>query len=234
MHVTCLIGIDCATKPRKVGLARGHLDGVRVIADECLCGAPNAHPAEIVASWIDESETALLALDAPLGWASALGPSLASHQAGIAFHVPPHSLFRRLTDDEIAARLGKRPLEVGANLISRTSVAAVDLLGKIRLMTGEPVPLAWSWPSSTRVSAIEVYPAATRIAHGAPAGAGRVDGITSLRCDLDLGRLSVDARDSLVCLVAAADFVLGRAIPPIAVEQQILQEGWIWAASRGS
>jgi hypothetical protein len=50
-----------------------------------------------------------------------------------------------LTDDDIAARLGKRPLEVGANLISRTSVAAVDLLGKIRSMTGEPIPLAWSW-----------------------------------------------------------------------------------------
>jgi hypothetical protein len=232
--VTCLIGIDCATQPRKVGLTRGHLEGVRVIADECICGGPDADPAEIVAAWIGESETALLALDAPLGWASALGPSLASHQAGVEFDVPANSLFRRLTDNDIAARLGKRPLEVGANLISRTSVAAVDLLGKVRSMTGEPVPLAWSWPSTTRVSAIEVYPAATRIAHGAPAGGGRADGLTSLQCDLDLDRLSVDARDSLVCLVAAADFVLGRAIPPIAVEQQILQEGWIWAASRGS
>lgn len=232
--MTCLIGIDCATQPRKVGLARGHLDGVWVIADECLCAGPDVHPVEIVAGWISESETALLALDAPLGWASALGPSLASHQAGVAFDVPPQSLFRRLTDDDIATRLGKRPLEVGANLISRTSVAAVDLLGKIRSMTGEPVPLAWSWPTTTRVSAIEVYPAATRIAHGAPAGAGSLDGLTSLRCDFDLARLSVDARDSLVCLVAAADFVLGRAIPPIAVEQQILQEGWIWAANRGS
>ena len=217
--MTCLVGIDCATQPRKVGLARGHLEGVRVIADECFCGGPSADPAEIVTSWIGEVETVLLALDSPLGWASALGPSLASHQAGVAFDVPPHSLFRRLTDNDITARLGKRPLEVGANLISRTSVAAVDLLGKIRSMTGEPVPLAWGWPSITRVSAIEVYPSATRIAHGAPAGAGRLDGLSSLCCDLDLERLSVDARDSLVCLVAAADFVLGRAIPPIAVEQ---------------
>jgi len=232
--VTCLIGIDCATQPCKVGLARGHLDGVRVIADECLCGGPEGDPAEIVAGWIGESETALLALDAPLGWASALGSSLVAHQAGVAFYVPPHLLFRRLTDNDIAARLGKRPLEVGANLISRTSVAAVDLLGKIRSMTGESVPLAWGWPAATRVSAIEVYPAATRIAHGAPACSGRAEGLPSLRCDLDLDRLSDDARDALVCLVAAADFVLGRAIAPISVEQQILQEGWIWAASRGS
>ncbi len=232
--MTCLIGIDCATQPRKVGLARGYLDGVQVFADECFCGGRDADPAKIVSGWIGESETALLALDAPLGWASALGPSLAAHKAGVAFDVPPNSLFRRLTDDDIAARLGKRPLEVGANLISRTSVAAVDLLGRIRSIMGEPVPLAWSWPSSTRVGAIEVYPAATRIAHGAPAGSGCADGLTSLRCDLDLARLSVDARDSLVCLVAAADFVLGQAIPPIAVDQQILQEGWIWAASRGS
>lgn len=232
--MTCLIGIDCATQPHKVGLARGYLDGVQVFADECLCGGPDADPAQIVAGWIGESETALLALDAPLGWASALGASLASHQAGVAFDVPPHSLFRRLTDDESAARLGKRPLEVGANLISRTSVAAVDLLGKIRSLMGEPIPLAWCWPTSARVSAIEVYPAATRIAHGAPSGSGRADGLISLRCDLDLDSLSVDARDSLVCLVAAADFVLGRANPPIAVDQQILQEGWIWAASRGA
>ena len=230
----CLIGIDCATQPRKVGLARGHLEGVRVIADECLCGGPDADPAEIVAGWIGESETALLALDAPLGWASALGPLLAGHQAGVAFDVPAHSLFRRLTDNDIAARLDKRPLEVGANLISRTSVAAVDLLGKVRSMTGEPVPLAWSWSSTTRVSAIEVYPAATRIAHGAPAGSGRVDGLSSLQCDLDLDSLSVDARDSLVCLVAAADFILGRAVHPTAVDEQIIQEGWIWAASCGS
>lgn len=230
--MTSLIGIDCATQPRKVGLARGRLDGVSVFVDECLCGSSNVEPARIIADWISESEDTLLALDAPLGWASALGPSLSTHQAGIAFEVSPDLLFRRRTDDDIAVRLGKRPLEVGANLISRTSVAAVDLLGQIRSITGESIPLAWSWPSSTRVSAIEVYPAATRIAHGAPAGSGRVDGLTSLRCDLDLDRLSVDARDSLVCLVAAADFVLRRATAPTLLDQQILQEGWIWAASR--
>ena len=232
--MTCLIGIDCATQPRKVGLARGYLEGGVVLVDQCLCGGLNADPAQVVAGWLADSHSALLALDAPLGWACALGSSLISHQAGVEFDVPPDSLFRRLTDNHIAAKLGKRPLEVGANLISRTSVAAVELLGKIRSITGESIPLAWSWPQASRVSAIEVYPAATRIAHGAPAGSGQVDGLSSLRCDLDLDSLSVDARDSLVCLVAAADFILGRAIPPIAVDQQILQEGWIWAASRGS
>lgn len=230
--MTSLIGIDCATQPRKVGLARGRFDGESIFVDDCLSGSSDVEPAQIVAGWIGESGETLLALDAPLGWASALGSSLSAHQAGIAFKVSSDLLFRRRTDDDIALRLGKRPLEVGANLISRTSVAAVDLLGQIRSITGESIPLAWSWPSSSRVSAIEVYPAATRIAHGAPAGSGCVDGLTSLRCDLDLDRLSVDARDSLVCLVAAADFVLRRASAPTLIDQQILQEGWIWAASR--
>lgn len=230
--MTTLIGIDCATQPRKVGLARGRLDGELVFADECLCGGSDVDPAQIIAGWIGESDDVLLALDAPLGWASALGSSLSSHQAGAAFEVSSDLLFRRRTDDDIAARLDKRPLEVGANLISRTSVAAVALLGQIRSKTGEPIPLAWSWPSSTRVSAIEVYPAATRIAHGAPAGSGSVEKLSLLRYDFDIDQLSVDARDSLVCLVAAADFVLGRASAPSLIDQEILQEGWIWAASR--
>ena len=232
--MTSLIGIDCATQPRKVGLARGRLDGESVFVDECLCGALDVEPAQIVAGCIGESEDTLLALDAPLGWASALGSSLSAHQAGTAFEVSADFLFRRQTDNDIARRLGKRPLEVGVNPISRTSVAAVDLLSQIRSITGEPIPLAWSWPSSSRVSVIEVYPAATRIAHGAPAGSGSVDGLASLCCNLDLERLSVDARDSLVCLVAAADFMLGRASPPTLIDQQILQEGWIWAANRES
>jgi hypothetical protein len=60
--MTCLIGIDCATQPRKVGLARGHLEGVQVFTDACLCGSAEVDPAQIVAGWIGESEGALLAL----------------------------------------------------------------------------------------------------------------------------------------------------------------------------
>ena len=50
--MTCLIGIDCATQPRKVGLARGYLEGGVVLVDQCLCGGLNADPAQVVAGWL--------------------------------------------------------------------------------------------------------------------------------------------------------------------------------------
>jgi hypothetical protein len=39
---------------------------------------------------------------------------------------------------------------------------------------------------------------------------------------------SKDAVDAAVCALAAADFLLGRAIAPIDHETALL-EGWIWA-----
>jgi hypothetical protein len=40
---------------------------------------------------------------------------------------------------------------------------------------------------------------------------------------------SGDAIDALVCVVAAADFIQGRARPPVDRETA-QQEGWIWTA----
>ena len=53
-----------------------------------------------------------------------------------------HALFRRQTDDDIHTRFRKRPLEVGANFISRTAVAALKLLQKLRTSTSMAIPLA--------------------------------------------------------------------------------------------
>ena len=229
-----LIGIDCATQPNKVGLALGEHDGEVVRIRACLTGSPKHQPAAIVSHWLEQADTALLALDAPLGWPLALGKALAAHQAGDGMGAVAHALFRRQSDDDIHQRFGKRPLEVGANFISRTAVAALQLLNELRVRSGASIPLAWSPEDLSPFAAIEVYPAATRLAHRSPGKGGSIEGLEPL---FDLSPLngglpvSADAIDALVCVLAAADFMRGCARPPCDLFIA-RQEGWIWTADR--
>ena len=72
--MTTVVGVDCATDPRRVGLALGRWDGSRTTLVEVRHGSAAAPPAEIVARWIDAHDgPVLLALDAPLGWPAPLG-----------------------------------------------------------------------------------------------------------------------------------------------------------------
>lgn len=201
-----LIGIDCATQPRKVGLALGQWDGRTVQVQACCTGNAKASPLDIINAWLQQQGNALLALDAPLGWPQPLGDVLNRHQAGAGMGFSSNRLFRRHTDDAIQQRFGKRPLEVGANFISRTAVAAL--------------------------AAIEVYPAATRLAHGSAGRGGSIEGLEHrLDCSALNGELprSADAIDALLCLVAAADFLEGLACPPEDLALA-MTEGWIWTA----
>lgn len=92
--------------------------------------------------------------------------------------------------------------------------------------------MAWSPTDLNTIAAIEVHPAATRLAHGSPGKGGSMDGLEHLLDLSDLrGRLpaSADAIDALVCVLAAADFIRGKAQPPVDLETT-RQEGWIWTA----
>lgn len=231
-----LIGIDCATQPSKVGLALGELQGGTVRIRACQTGSTRELPHAVISRWLreSESESALLALDAPLGWSTALGDALAGHQAGVVMGACSDQLFRRATDLDIKQRFQKRPLEVGANLISRTSVAALALLEQVREQTRQDIPLAWGPEDLRPMAAIEVYPAATRLAHGAPDRSGSMEGLEHLLDCSALGQplpQSADAIDALVCVLAAADFISGKARPP--ADQDLAKiEGWIWTAER--
>lgn len=110
--MVALIGIDCATQPRKVGLALAELDGEIIRIKACRTASPREEPAWIVSRWMADHGTALLALDAPLGWPRAMGEALSTHQAGAGIGAATHELFRRQTDDAIHQRFNKRPLEV--------------------------------------------------------------------------------------------------------------------------
>jgi len=91
--MTAIIGVDCATKPQKTGVALCRLDGERVAVDEVFVGRASQSVAPAIANWLKSNTPALLALDAPLGWPARLGQVLASHSAGSAVDEHPDRMW---------------------------------------------------------------------------------------------------------------------------------------------
>ena len=237
-----LVGIDCATVASRVGLAFGHYsDGRLTVTRALFCPSPQPI-SQFVAEMIRPAPgPVLLALDAPLGWPAPLGSSLASHQAGEPLPATAEAMFRRETDQFIHRTVGKLPLEVGADRIARTAHAALRLLAELGATREQPIPLAWQPQLGDPLSAIEVYPAATLTVHGLPARnykkSDRAEARRAILAQLqplmilpsDQSPLvdSADLLDAVVCLLAAADFLAGRAMPP--VDRRLARhEGWIW------
>lgn len=220
-----IIGIDCATKPNKVGLALASASGDDFVVDDVSDAAAKKLPAVIVNRWIKarrmDGRPIILALDAPLGWPEPLARELARHRAGEKVDSHPNALFQRRTDQFIRERTGKIPLEVGANLIARTAHAALLFLDDLRKELNEAIPLAWE-PAISGLCAIEVYPAATAKVHGTLDIAGP-SGPAHLLAN---GHV----QDAMTCALAAHDFLTGYALPPETGEDRRLarKEGWIW------
>lgn len=237
-----IIGVDFATKDAKKGLVLATRGDGHLRLDRTW---KRRRPfLDILTKWVAEArEATLIAVDAPLGWPVPLGDALESHEAGQAIATSADGMFRRRTDDFVQHATGKRPLEVGANLIARTAHAALDLLGKLGEALGTPVPLAWTPTGVEGPAAIEVYPAATLRAYGIrDAGYKKVDQLGERReivkalrrhsmriPDSGASELhrNADTLDAAVCVLAAEDFIAGRAARP---EDQDLahREGWIW------
>lgn len=154
--MAALLGIDCATVPKKTGLALGELRCGILHILRCTTGSSHTPPAMIANEWIKDYDDVLIALDTPVGWPKALAFSLSNHKAGMAIKIDADQLFSRATDKAIRERLGKKPLEVGANLIARTAVAALSLLDELRRFTDRQIPLAWAPVERERWRAIEV------------------------------------------------------------------------------
>ena len=91
------------------------------------------------------------------------------------------------------------------------------------------------------MAAIEVYPAATLLAHGVRASGYKqpsqvaerreilsaLVGTLEMKTEVSLLETSADALDAVVCLLAAKDFLDGRAVGPL--DQPLAEiEGWIW------
>ncbi len=243
-----VVGIDCATDVKKVGVALADCDADRCALLAVELGQSRELLARRIATWLPSSGPALLALDAPLGWPASLGPALVQHVAGEPIAESPNLLFRRGTDRFIKTEIGKQSLDVGADRIARTARAALLLLDQVRELTSHPIPLAWSPEIHDDPAAIEVYPAATLTAHGLRASgykkpsdeteraeilqgmSERVEIGTNLR---DLLRSNADALDAVVCVLAGSDFLRGRAFPPPNLDEA-KREGWIWVVGMPS
>lgn len=239
--VALIVGIDFATKPKNVGMARAERHGASYIVTDVVLGASSRYPQPVVIEWLSGQVNALLAIDAPLGWPTALSRELARHRAGQAVEVPSELLFRRWTDRVVADRTGKTPLDVGADRIARTAHGALLFLADIRRGLGEPLPLAWRMPLRERVEVIEVYPAATLLARGASLRHyKKSDGhevrrqileLLQKSCECDAVRdAAIDSDhclDAIACVVAGIDFVDGTTVAPNAPDIAE-REGWIW------
>ena len=238
-----LVGVDCSTNPRNVGIALAELgDTVRV----CKVHAGNRDPWSLLARWLSarRERDVLVALDAPLGWPIALGEALQEHSAGKPVGQCPNEMFRRRTDRHIKQLTGKQPLDVGADRIARTAHAALKEMDTLRKRSGSPIPLAWCKDDLEGIHAIEVYPAATLKSHGLryegykekkdPNHRSAREEIAKRLPDVHLPKDcretvldNADGLDAVVCLLAAADFVRGAASPPPNLDV-VRREGWIW------
>ncbi len=245
MGFDAVIGVDCATKPESIGLARAVRADTGWRLTEVVDGSRRLDPAATVVAWLEDTPRALVALDAPLGWPRALGASLVDHDAGDSLRYDADELFSRDADRHVHALYGKKPLEVGAGWIARTAVAALGLLHEVRARTGHRVPLLWDPSESQAAAAIEVYPAATLRAHGVRAGGYKKDASGPGRASVGdlLARTMVlsdgfdatirtdDAIDAALCVLAGIDVASGRAIAPSGEQLAAARrEGWIWVA----
>lgn len=229
----CIIGVDCATQPRKTGLARASWSGDRIRLEEARRAHPSEPAADILCAWMSTPNPVLLCLDAPLGWPAALGRELSGHCAGERIAEDADAMFHRHTDRVIQERLGKRPLEVGANFIARTALAAVQLLQEVRERSGLELALARHAGPITGPTAIEVYPAALRRLRGWHDRAAVDGGLACAFADPppSLVDATDDVQDAVLCVLAGADFLGGRAVGPTATEWALAErEGWIWSA----
>ena len=214
-----LIGVDWSTDPRKVGLALARRDAQLMIESAELDRTRDSI-IDTITRWLDGAETALIAIDAPLGWPAALGVNLVAHKAGGAFAGQANDLFHSETDRIIHEQVGVKPLEVGADRIARTARSALEFLSDLRRTSGRALPLAWTAESVAESSVIEVYPAATLRSHGlrhrgykrADQSAERLEVIDGLGALVDLGgrALIVWGRGETGALAAAA-----RALGPV-------------------
>ena len=249
---TRIISVDCATTVAKVGLASAawgpqglHDVALHPVGGRSKLAETPARLRDEIVRLLEQSsgEPVLLALDAPLGWPEAMLTSL-PRKAGDPIDAEADRLFRRETDRAIEARLGRRVLEVGANLIARTAYMALGLLAALR----EDQP-DWSLAMSPDLGPgfhfIEIYPAGTALEELPPEQQQLLKGYkadASKRAEL-LGALAAKwlcleglaprndhEMDALIGILAAARFLAGDSPAPSTDEQRRLAtvEGWIW------
>ena len=242
-----IVGVDCATQEERMGLARGQLGADNVLrVERVTLGTAGESAAASVSHWIAGQPQFVLALAAPLGWPERLGGALSGHSAGEPLCESADALFRRETDKLVHKAVGKQPPDVGADRVARTARAALALLSDVRALARQPIPLAWQ--QARESGAIEVYPAATLLAHGVSSTAYKAGTTQGRKARADiLERLSAHALinvardvmiqdanlfDAMLCVLAGADFAQGLCVEPLHPDRA-RKEGHIWFRGTG-
>lgn len=218
-----LIGVDWATDECNRGVAVVDCVGESTsIVDLSACSTRRPALQIIGAAITTTSAPCVVGVDAPLGWPSGLSQALSHHRAGDRLELDANEMFSRETDRFIRDAIGKKPLEVGANLIARTAHSANQFLNELRAELSCAVPLLWSPDELLTLGVIEVYPAATKIA-GGKMSAAEILGLQSAKLSFGTAHVA----DAIWCAVAALHFIRGECYPPSnAVSSR--REGWIW------
>jgi hypothetical protein len=255
------VGLDCAAQPERFGVsvARYESGGIIDWTDAWQGSRGEAIARSLsdrLADLISPNDDLLVALDSPLGWPAALAGELVDHVAGGPILHDADRLFRRRTDEVVQQRLGRRPLEIGADRIARAAVEALHVLNELREYTGRALPLprrrehytapardcAGNTPGAS--AAIEVYPAAllgvlhlpTRTYKRREARDLRLvilDGLHELDyCPPHAGIRATclerpDVLDAVLCVLSGVEFLLGRVIGPDD-DVDVEREGWAW------
>lgn len=210
-----------------------------------------------VVDWLTDVP-AILCVDTPIGWPAAMGPALVEHRAGEPVGRGADELFRRCTDHDIRRRLGKTPLDVGADRIARTALATLDLIDDIRARLRqrdgrvvapvvrratlqEPentVPLMESYPAgwfaSERILTRGYRPPAARDRRRALYTAVQeAIGRAAMRYSSAVPAEQVvdraDDLDALVCTLNGVDAIAGLCPEPGSpCDAVATTEGWIW------
>jgi len=234
-----IIGLDAAADLANFGYAvvRVEADSLHLL-DAGRLGS-ESRIQYLVAQHLGSAPQALISVDAPLGWPRPLGSALSSHQAGQALPTSAHELFRRATDVHVKRLTRKQPLDIGADRIARAAWSALNVLGTLRRLLDDPLPMVWEPNFRERRGVIEVYPAATLVAWGLRSDSYKSDEQIDARQAIarffgerapwlvDLAEGSVDVFDAGLCAIAGSDFLAGRAAGP--PDRHLAeQESWIW------
>jgi len=192
-------------------------DGDWYLTDTQACSAAES-PVEVLARWIAQDPDCLLALDAPLGWPSALSAALPSHRAGQPVRGEAETLFNRARDRFVRASLGKRPLDVGADRIARTALATLELLKTLRERTAAPL-LAHDVDARAykAVDASDARLAVERL----------IDRRLTTERAFDAQTANDNVLDAVLCIVSGLDFIAGASSGP-SDRDTAEREGWIW------
>ncbi len=239
-----ILGIDAAVDPRNNGLAIAEYTSNHCKVRSLQVGRGGEPIALQILELIDSSRPLLVAIDAPLGWPTALTKALHGHVAGHELDGGPNDLFARTTDRFVRKKTGLKPLDVGADRIARTAAAALKLITSLRAGTKQALPLLRSPNAAVKGGLIEVYPAATlkqralqfRQYKKPDAAEIRKQIAAAVSEELDVEDVTSQCVDSdhcldaVLCVLAATDFLAGRCAGPTD-DVPVQEEGWIWFAS---